>query len=78
MGARRPGGRQLHNNPGERMVLRDRGGNSENSSTHFFILMFRAHYVQMLFWALGRKTDKATFPGENLNKKHMKKWYVVF
>lgn len=61
------------------MVLRDRGGNSENSSIHFFIPMFHAHYVQMLFWALGRKTDKDTCPGENLNNKHMKKkWYIVF
>lgn len=60
------------------MVLRDPGQNSENSSIHFFIPMFRAGNVQTLLWALGRKTAKDACPGENLNNKHMNKLYVVF
>ena len=55
------------------MVLRDPGQNSENSSIHFFIPMFRAGNVQTLLWALGRKTAKDACPGENLNNKHMNK-----
>lgn len=43
-----------------------------------FIHMFKADYIQILFWPLGQKTDKPGCPGENLNNKHMNKLYVVF